>query len=369
MNVAQYRDPMLAQKLAGRLRSLDLPRRIRIMEVCGGHTAAIYRYALHALLPDTIELLSGPGCPVCVTPNEYIDRAIAIADSHHVVLASFGDLLRVPGSHESLSQARARGCDVRVYYSSAEALDFAETQPQRNVVFLGIGFETTACTIAATMRRAIEHNVRNFKLLSAMKTMPNALRALLSSPDIRVDGLLLPGHVTAITGTSVFEFLPRDLGVACTVSGFEPLDILESIDSLAGQILAKAPRLENGYRRAVHSAGNASAQRAMRELFCETDVTWRGLGAIPQSGLTLRSEFAEWDAAQYRIAAQHGHEHPACRCGDILRGHTRPQECPLFGTACTPESPLGACMVSSEGACAAVYQFANTHEARELHHA
>ena len=359
--LAGYRDAELIAKVATEIKNLNLPHRIRIMEVCGGHTAAIYRFALHSLLPDAIELLSGPGCPVCVTPNSFIDHAIELAKLPETVIATFGDLIRVPGTRLTLSAARAQGYDIRVFYSSADALEFAHENPRKQVIFLGVGFETTACTIAATMEHAVARRDHNFKLLCALKTMPSALNALLSSSDVRVDGLILPGHVVTVAGTEPFEFIAKSLHIPCAVAGFEPLDLMQSVLAIASQVLKREPAVENKYRRVVRTAGNVHAQRAMNRMFEVTTIPWRGLGEIGNSGLKLRSEFVNYDASTIEVTVPPSKENPACRCGEVLRGLVRPVECPLFGTRCTPQSPVGACMVSSEGACAAVYYFQPDH--------
>lgn len=355
--LAGLRDAGAVQRVAREIAALKLPRTVRLMEVCGGHTAAIYRFALRDLLPAWVELVSGPGCPVCVTANDFVDRAVALAMQKEITIATFGDLIRVPGSSRSLSDARAEGGDVRVFYSSADALDWAKENPQRTVVFLGIGFETTACTLAATLERAVRESVRNFRLLSSLKTMPEALRALFSSPDARVDGLILPGHVTTVIGTAPYEFLPREFRIPCVVAGFEPLDLMTTILMLCRQLSEKRANVENQYRRAVHAAGNVQAQALMRDMFEPCDASWRGFGVIAGSGLAIRSEYSEWDAQTIVVEVEETREFAGCRCGDVLRGALHPTECALFGSACTPETPRGACMVSAEGACAAVYHF------------
>lgn len=354
---ADFRNSELVRRVAVEIAQLDLRRDVRLMEVCGGHTAAIYRFALPDLLPSNITLLSGPGCPVCVTANDFVDRAVALAALPEVTIATFGDLLRVPGSSRSLADARAQGADVRVFYSSADALDWARAHPERTVVFLGIGFETTACTIAATLAEAVRRDVRNFRVLSCLKTMPEALRVLFSTPDVRLDGLILPGHVSAVTGSSAFDFVPREFGIPCAVSGFEPSDLMEAILLLCRQIKEGRAQVENPYRRVVRADGNPRAKAVMAEMFAPCDMPWRGLGLIPMSGLNIRPEFSAWDASRIAVEVEPAREHPGCRCGDVLRGVLHPTECPLFGTACTPEDPRGACMVSAEGACAAVYHF------------
>lgn len=358
----RFRDADLIKRVVEQIHDVPLSRPVCFMEVCGGHTAAIYRYALRDLLPEKVSLLSGPGCPVCVTPNGFIDQAIALANQQNVTLATFGDLVRVPGSYQTLADARAEGSDVRVFYSSADALEYALSQPEKIVVFLGIGFETTACTIAATMADAIDRDVRNFKLLSALKTMPEALRVLLTSPDVWIDGLILPGHVTTVTGTSVFEFIADEFEIPCCVSGFEPLDILETIHALCLQSVNEQAIVENHYERVVRSNGNPIAQQFMTRVFEEAGFEWRGLGMIEHSGLKLKPEYSEWDAGLIPINLPPVQEKRSCRCGEVLRGTLHPTECRMFGRACTPDTPNGACMVSAEGACAAVYHYQANHE-------
>ncbi|MDD5088063.1 MAG: hydrogenase formation protein HypD [bacterium] len=355
--LAGLRNANAVQRVAREIAALKLDRTVRLMEVCGGHTAAIYRFALRDLLPEWVKLVSGPGCPVCVTANDFVDRAVALARTPDITVATFGDLIRVPGSSRSLAEARAEGGDVRVFYSSADALDWAGKNPARKVVFLGIGFETTACTLAATLDRAVRENVGNFRLLSSLKTMPAALRALLSAPDARVDGLILPGHVAVVTGTATYDFIPREFGVPCVVAGFEPLDLMTTILMLCRQLAGKRATVENQYRRVVHAHGNAPAQALMKKMFEPCTANWRGFGAIAGSGLAIRSEFSAWDAQTIPAAVEETREFAGCRCGDVLRGALHPTECPLFGKACAPETPRGACMVSAEGACAAVYHF------------
>lgn len=333
------------------------------MEVCGGHTAAIYRFALHRLLPGWIEFLHGPGCPVCVTANDFVDRAVALAAQKEITVATFGDLIRVPGSSRSLAEVRAMGGDVRVFYSSADSVTWAKEHPERTVVFLGIGFETTACTLAATLEAAVAQGVRDFRLLSAMKTMPAALRILLSDPDSQVDGLILPGHVTTVTGTSNLRFITDELGIPCVVSGFEPADLMESVLMLCRQISENRSDMENQYSRVVRPEGNPRAQAIMDRIFQPCEMNWRGFGPIPGSGLAIRSEYSQWDALNLPVDVEPLREHQGCRCGDVLRGKLPPVDCPLFGKVCTPDTPRGACMVSAEGACAAVYHYAGAADA------
>ena len=355
--LAGYRDAENVRKLAAEIAQVKLPKPVRFMEVCGGHTAAIYRFALHDLLPARVRLVSGPGCPVCVTANDFVDRAVALSQLPDVTIATFGDLIRVPGSSRSLSEARARGGDVRVFYSSADALEYAKAHAERTVIFLAIGFETTACTLAATLDEAVSAGVKNFRVLCALKTMPEGLRTLFSGPGVQIDGLILPGHVITVTGMAEFEFIPREFNIPCVVSGFEPADLMETILMLCRQIAGGRASVENQYTRVVRTDGNPHAQALIAKMFEPCDMPWRGFGPIAGSGLAIRKEFSAWDAASIAVNVEPAREHPGCRCGEVLRGLIRPQECALFGKVCTPENPRGACMVSSEGACAAVYHF------------
>ncbi len=365
--VDEFRNIEAARELAAGIgRAVDsLPdaRRLRFMEVCGGHTMAIHRFGIPHLLPDVVELLSGPGCPVCVTPTTYLDRALELGRRDGAVLATFGDLYRVPGSQSSLEDAVADGLDVRVVYSATDAVQIALEAPEREVIFLAIGFETTAPGTAATIRQARAEGAGNFRVLSGHKTMPPALKALVDSPSVALDGLILPGHVSTIIGTEPYEFLARDYGIACCVTGFEPTDVLLGILSLVRQLVEGKPRVDNQYRRAARDAGNPLARDAVAEVFEPADSQWRGLGMIPASGLAVRAEWQEHsvDPPDPDVPSQ---EHEVCRCTEVLRGLVRPVECPLFGKACTPDSPVGACMVSSEGACAASYKYG---EARRGH--
>ena len=325
------------------------------MEVCGTHTMAVARSGLRDLLPPSVRLVSGPGCPVCVTAMHDLDTVIALCDLPEVTVATFGDLIRVPASRTSLAAARAAGADVRVVYSARDAVDLAAAEPSREVVFVGIGFETTAPTTAASILEARGRGVRNFSVLAVHKTMPPALRALLDLGETPITGFLLPGHVSVITGSACFDFLANDYGVAGVVAGFEPGDILEALLMLARQT---APAVENQYTRAVQPQGNTVAQELMRRVYEPRDAEWRGLGVIPGSGLGLRAEFADHDAAlRFPVSAEESIEPVGCRCGEVLRGLTDPADCALFGRRCTPQEPVGACMVSSEGACAARYRF------------
>jgi hydrogenase expression/formation protein HypD len=317
---------------------------------------AIHRFGIPALLPAQVELLSGPGCPVCVTPTTYVDRAIEVAREKDAVLTTFGDLFRVPGGNGSLEDAAAAGLDVRVVYSPMDALKIAADNAAREVVFLAVGFETTAPGTAATVVEAESRRIRNFRVLSGHKTMPQALRALLEAPEVALDGFILPGHVSTIIGMAPYSFIAGEFGIPCSITGFEPTDILHSILELVHQCASGEARVENRYPRAVRTEGNRKAQALMCKVFGPVDAQWRGLGLIPGSGLELKDEWADFRAPGPDPAASSS-EDGACRCAQVLRGLIKPTQCPLFAVRCTPEAPVGACMVSSEGSCAAWYTF------------
>lgn len=356
--LSEFRNRPDTENLVRRIRAIPLGgRRITLMEVCGSHTMAIHRFGLRRLLPEEVRLVSGPGCPVCVTGVGYLDRALAMARLPGVTLATFGDMIRVPGSRETLAGARASGADVRVVTSTLEAVRFARQNPARRVVFLGIGFETTSPTVAASVQQAEAEGVANYFVFVGHKLIPPAMRLLAASPDLRVDGFLCPAHVSTIIGTEPYRFLAEEHGKACVVAGFEPLDILRGVEMLLRQIVGGSPRVENEYSRVVRPEGNREALRLLDEVFAVVDDTWRGFGTMPRSGYTFRERWAAFDAAA-RLPVDPGPpvEPPGCRCGDVLRGLIDPPECPLFGSACRPESPAGACMVSSEGTCAAWFR-------------
>jgi hydrogenase expression/formation protein HypD len=328
---------------------------LTFMEVCGTHTMAIARFGLRDLLPSDVHLVSGPGCPVCVTAMGELDEAIALARLPEVTLTTFGDLVRVPASRSSLAAERAAGADVRVVYSARDAVEIAAVEPERQVVFAGIGFETTAPTVAAALLEAQARGLANFSVLSMHKTMPLPLKALLELGETDISGFLLPGHVSVVTGSGCYGFLARDHGVGGVIAGFEAHDVLRALLLLVRQT---EPAVEIEYGRAVRPEGNVVAQRLMAQVFEPGDADWRGLGVIPGSGLALREEYAAFDAAR-RFAVDPGEplEPKGCRCGEVLRGVLDPADCALFGARCTPEDPVGACMVSSEGACAARYRY------------
>ncbi len=352
-----FRDPVLFKQLAGELRTFEFDEEVKIMEVCGTHTMNIRRYGIHTILPNNLDLLSGPGCPVCVTDNSYIDYAIELARLDDVIIATFGDMMRVPGSYESLEMVHSRGGDVRVVYSPLDSLEIAKDNPDKKVVFLAVGFETTVPTIAATIISAEKLKIDNFYILTGHKLIIPALRSLLSAEN-NISGFILPGHVSAIIGVNAYREVLEHYNVPGVVTGFEPVDILRGILRLVTAIRDGVFVLANEYRRVVTDEGNLKALELMDEVFEPEDVAWRGLGVIPMSGLKLRKKYAHRDIRNVvDVTPPPPREHPACRCGDVLQGRLKPDECPLFGNLCTPDNPIGPCMVSSEGSCHAYFKY------------
>lgn len=355
--LSEYRDPALAKSLVERIRK-TATRRWVMMEVCGGQTHTIVKQGINDLLGDAVEMIHGPGCPVCVTPLEQIDKALVLAARPDVIFTSFGDMLRVPGSDCDLQQVRARGGQVRVVYSPLDALDLARANPDKQVVFFAVGFETTAPANAMAVWRARELGVGNFSILVSHVTVPPAMTAILDAPDNRVQGFLAAGHVCTIMGWTEYEPLAAKYRVPIVVTGFEPLDILEGIWMVVNQLEEGRHEVENQYVRAVRRDGAPAARDTVQRVFQLVDRRWRGIGMIPRSGLGLREEFADFDAEmRFGLGDIHVEEPAECRAGDVLRGQLKPYQCPAFGTRCTPENPLGAPMVSSEGACAAYYNY------------
>lgn len=354
----EMRDPVLAKKILAKMEPL-IDRPITLMEVCGTHTMALFRHGLRSVLPPKLRLLSGPGCPVCVTPSYLLDGALDVAQKPGVILTTFGDMLPVPGSKESLGQLKATGADIRIVYSPLDSVRLAEENPNREVVFFAVGFETTAPSIAATVLLGKEKGLKNFSIIGAHKTVPGALRALFTAGEIQIDGLICPGHVSAVIGTEPYRFLPEELGIATVITGFEPVEMLQGIYLLLKQINESKPRVETQYRAWVPPGGNPHALEVLYQVFEPSGAYWRGLGFLPDTGLTLREDFAEFDAIQkFKIDIQENpKEKPGCRCGDVLKGLITPLECPLFAKVCLPEKPVGACMVSLEGTCAAYYKY------------
>lgn len=369
--VDEFRDPQLAETLLERLhqRARQLPfsaeNPLQIMEVCGGHTHAIFKFGLDKLLPPQLEFIHGPGCPVCVLPMGRIDACCEIAAHPEVIFCTFGDALRVPGKRGSLLQARERGADVRVVYSPLDALALARENPQRQVVFFALGFETTMPVTAVTLQQARRENLTNFTIFCQHISLMPTLRSLLQQDDVRIDAFLAPGHVSMIIGTAPYAFINHDFGKPLVISGFEPLDLLQSVLLLVEQVCEASCKTENQYRRIVPEQGNLLAQRAMREVFqLAGDSEWRGLGLIEASGIALTADYACFDAERrFAPQAQSVADDPRARCGDVLTGRCKPHQCPLFGSGCTPHNAFGALMVSSEGACAAWYQYRHREEA------
>ncbi len=357
--IDEFRDMALVKKVLQEIERLAHGRCFRIMEICGGHTHTIYRYGLNDALPESIELVHGPGCPVCVLPMGRVDDAIALAQHDEVILTTFGDMMRVPGSTGSLLDAQANGADIRMVYSPLDALKLAQQNPDRKVVFFAIGFETTAPATAVTVLQAKERGIRNFLVFCNHVLVVPAIRALLDSPDTQLDGFIGPGHVTTVIGSKAWEFIPREYGRGIVISGFEPLDMMQAILMLVRQLVEGKPMVGVQYTRAVRPEGNTKAKALMEQVFTLRDTfEWRGLGWIERSALKLRPEFAAFDAEEhFELPRRQVADPKVCQCGAVLRGAILPWECKVFGTACTPETPIGACMVSSEGACAAVYQY------------
>lgn len=365
--VEEFRDGNLAKNLAAKVAAEIQPgRSYHIMEFCGGHTHAIFRYGVQDLLPKNVQLIHGPGCPVCVLPIGRIDNAIELSRKEGVILCTYGDLLRVPGSNGvSLLRAKAEGADVRMVYSSLDALKIAHDNPDRQVVFFAIGFETTTPPTAVALKQARERKLANFSVFCNHVLTPAAITNILESPEVRkigtvaLDGFIGPAHVSAVIGSRPFEFFAEEFHRPVVVAGFEPLDVMQAVLMLIRQLNDGRAEVENEYTRVVTREGNVKAQELVAEVFeLRSSFEWRGLGEVPYSALRIKSEFAEFDAEKrFTVSSSRGKENKACECGAILRGVKRPTDCKIFGTVCTPETPMGSCMVSSEGACAAYYTF------------
>lgn len=338
--------------------SKKLKNKINLMEVCGTHTMAISRFGLRSLLPPVINLISGPGCPVCVTPISEIDKILEISEKENVILTTFGDMMRVPGTFSSLEEKKAKGKDIRIVYSPADALEIARKNPDKKIVFVGVGFETTAPSVALTIKTAKKQKIKNFFILSFFKIIIPPMMALCQDEKLKLDGFICPGHVSAITGAKIYEVIVRKYKIPCVVTGFEEKDILEGIYIILRQIIEKKPDVEIQYKRVVKYNGNLIAQKILKEVFKKIDSDWRGIGVIPKSGLSLSEKYKEYDAERiFNINVSYSREPKGCRCGDVLKGIIKPTGCPLFRKKCTFENPVGACMVSSEGTCAAYYKY------------
>jgi len=355
--VTEFRRPELAAKLISQIKQRSQTG-ARFMEFCGGHTVTIFRYGIRQALPPTLEMVSGPGCPVCVTASADLDKAIALAQIPDVIITTFGDMLKVPGSHTSLEEAKAAGSDIRMVYSAIDALKIATDNPTRPVIFLGIGFETTAPTVAASVLHAREEKINNYYVMSMHKLCPPAIQTILDSGAVRLEGLICPGHVSTIIGAHPWEMVARDYHIPCVISGFEPLDILQAVSMLVAQVEQGEARVEIAYRRGVRPEGNPAAIKIMEQVFQTSPARWRGMGEITGSGLKLRTEYERFDAElAFDVVTEPAPEPEGCICGDILRGVKTPLDCTLFGKVCTPEHPVGPCMVSSEGSCSAYYLY------------
>lgn len=360
MDLTQFKNPELARGLVESIKTFASERDVTLMEVCGTHTVSIARNGIRSIMPDSVHLASGPGCPVCVTSNHDIDKVIALARIPNAIIATFGDMTRVPGSTSSLLAEQANGADVRIVYSPLDALDLAAKNPNRQVVFVGVGFETTTPLVAMAIKRAAAAGLDNFSVYAAHKNMPGALEAIVNDPELKVDALILPGHVSTIIGAKPYEFLAKDYGIPGVITGFEPNDILQGITMIMRQIAESRADIEIAYSRCVMEDGNPTALAAIDEVFETVPANWRGIGEIPGSGYRIRDEFSKFDAMQRFadvVEVEPTHEHAGCRCGDVLRGAITPAQCPLFRKVCTPENPIGPCMVSSEGACAAYFRY------------
>ncbi len=354
--VDEYRKKDLILSVSEKLKSIS-KKEIVLMEVCGGHTMAIHRFGLHSLLPSNIKLISGPGCPVCVSSQHFIDTAMAYSKLPGVIITTYGDLIRVPGSTTSLEKERANGSDVRIIYSVLDALEIAKKNPEKRVVFLGIGFETTAPLTAAAILQAKKEEIPNFFVLSAHKVMPPVMKALVDE-GVKIDGFIAPGHVSAITGTAIYDTLASECGLGVVISGFEPVDMMHSVLMLTKQLESGTPKVEVQYQRVVQHDGNKIAQQILENVFELRDDQWRGLGTIPKSGLRIRENLSAFDAEKhFKVEVPESTEPKGCICGQILRGLKTPVDCGLFAKKCTPSDPVGACMVSGEGTCATYYKY------------
>jgi hydrogenase expression/formation protein HypD len=365
--VSEFRRGDVAEKLVAEIARVATVS-MSLMEVCGGHTHAIFKFGLPSLLPPTIDLIHGPGCPVCVTPRDKVDKAILLARRPDVLLATYGDMLRVPGSTSSLMQEKSHGADVRMVYSPLEALRLAAEHPHKRVIFFAIGFETTAPSAAMTLLKAKAQGLGNFALLSNHVLLPPMLKAILDSREVKLDAFIGPGHVSTIIGTRPYEFVAQRYGKPLVVAGFEPLDVLQAILMLARQLREDRAEVEIQYTRVVKPAGNPVALRALGEVFEPCHARWRGMGTVPMSGLAIRERYAQWDAESVYpdLAVTSEVADPrACECSDIVRGAKKPWDCRIIGTVCTPQTPVGACMVSPEGACAAYYKYGRLHVGRK----
>ncbi len=355
-HINEYRDPAKVKALVKEIEKA-VSKPIRLMEVCGGHTMSIQKFGIPSLLPELVQLISGPGCPVCVTDRKYIDQSIAYARMKDTIITTYGDLIRVPGSSSTLDREKADGADIRIVYSVLDALNIARENPTKNVIFLGIGFETTTPGSAVGILNAFQEKLNNFYLFSAHKVMPPAMAAIIDE-EVKIDGYIGPGHVSTITGESIYLDIPKKYGLGVVISGFEPVDLLHSVLMLVKQHETNSPKVENEYSRIVKPEGNVVAQRMVADVFEPRDDYWRGFGILKDSGLSIREKYKNHDAEYiFDVEVEPTREDKGCICGEILKGLKSPQDCKLFGKACNPSDPVGACMVSTEGACYAHYRY------------
>jgi hydrogenase expression/formation protein HypD len=354
--IDEYRNKEIVQRTLQEIKNIS-KKRINLMEVCGTHTVNIFRNGIKKMLPTNINLISGPGCPVCVTPIRYIDEIIALSRESDFIITTFGDMIKVPGSTSTLEKEKANDSDIRVVYSTLDALEVARNNPSKKIVFMGVGFETTSPTIASALLKAQKDEINNFTVLSVAKIIPPAMKALLEGKEVNIDGFICPGHVSAIIGSKPYNFITTQYKVPCVICGFEPLDILQSIYMLAKQIEDDRAEVEIQYERAVKPEGNKIALDKIKEVFKVIDSDWRGIGNIPLSGLEIKDKYTQFNARKFKVEVEETKEFTGCCCGEVLRGVIIPPECPLFKKICTPEDPKGACMVSTEGTCAAYYKY------------
>ena len=354
--VDEYRNKEIAQKILRQVKNLS-KKKVNLMEVCGTHTVNIFRNGIKKMLPTNINLISGPGCPVCVTPIRYIDEIIALSRESDFIITTFGDMIKVPGSTSTLEKEKANGSDIRVVYSTLDALEVARNNPSKKIVFMGVGFETTSPTIASAVLKAQKDEINNFAVLSVAKIISPAMKALLDGKEVNIDGFICPGHVSAIIGSKPYNSITTQYKVPCVICGFEPLDILQSIYMLVKQIEDGRAEVEIQYERVVKPKGNKIALSKIGEVFKVVDSDWRGIGNIPLSGLEIKDKYRKFNARKFEVEIEETKESRGCRCGEVLRGVITPPECTLFKGVCTPENPQGACMVSTEGTCAAYYKY------------
>lgn len=358
--IDEFRNPKLVEKISAKIMGLNPGDKINIMEVCGTHTQSFCRFGLDELLPKNIRLISGPGCPVCVSSQGYIDAAVELAKDKEVIIVTFGDMLRIPGISSSLEKERAKSGNVRVVYSPLDSIAIARANPDKKIVFLAVGFETTAPTIALSILAGQKEKLKNLTFFSALKLIPPAMKYLLADKRLKINGFLCPGHVSAIIGTKDYSFIPKKYKTACCIAGFEPVDILEGISIILEQIILNKPYVANQYTRVVTAEGNIQAKRIINRVFKRADADWRGFGIIPDSGLSLTKEFSSFNASRvFALSVDKVKSKPVkqCRCSDVLKGLILPSDCPLFAKACQPDNPVGPCMVTSEGSCNVYYKF------------